>query len=167
MVINLPCSTQRRDDTPLPTRKAGAKGYRPPCSTATQTLPKYRAPRRVPKKPPLLLKIWQVFLSCTAQKQAAGPMKSKTTFQSVLDTFRKYALSERDKGDKFERLMQAYLQTDPYYAELFSHVWLWNDFPARRRVRQPALYFGCAAERDLRLSVETVEVVRGLPGLNL
>ncbi len=32
-------------------------------------------------------------------------MKSKTTFQSVLDTFRKYALSERDKGDKFERLM--------------------------------------------------------------
>jgi hypothetical protein len=26
-------------------------------------------------------------------------MKSKTTFQSVLDTFRKYAVSERDKGD--------------------------------------------------------------------
>jgi predicted helicase len=59
-------------------------------------------------------------------------MKSETSFQSILDSFRKYALSERDKGDKFERLMQAYLQTDPYYAELFTHVWLWNEFPARR-----------------------------------
>ncbi len=53
-------------------------------------------------------------------------------FQTVLDKFRKYAFSERDKGDKFERLMQAYLQTDPQYADLFKHVWLWNDFPARK-----------------------------------
>lgn len=59
-------------------------------------------------------------------------MKSTTTFQSILDTFRKYALSERDKGDKFERLVQAYLQTDPRYADLFTDVWLWNDFFARR-----------------------------------
>lgn len=59
-------------------------------------------------------------------------MKSTTTFQSVLDSFRKYALSERDKGDKFERLVQAYLQTDPRYADLFTDVWLWNDFFARR-----------------------------------
>lgn len=28
--------------------------------------------------------------------------------------------------------MQAYLQTDPRYADLFTNVWLWNDFPARR-----------------------------------
>lgn len=59
-------------------------------------------------------------------------MKSITTFQSVLDSFRKYAVSERDKGDKFERLVQAYLQTDPRYADLFTDVWLWNDFFARR-----------------------------------
>ncbi len=52
-------------------------------------------------------------------------------FQFVLSQFRKYALSERDKGDKFERLMQAYLQTDPRYAALFKNVWLWNEFPAR------------------------------------
>ena len=29
------------------------------------------------------------------------------TFQKILDKFRKSAYSERDKGDKFERLMQA------------------------------------------------------------
>lgn len=28
--------------------------------------------------------------------------------------------------------MQAYLRTDPRYADLFTNVWLWNDFPARR-----------------------------------
>ena len=50
------------------------------------------------------------------------------TFKNILDKFRKYAFSERDKGDKFEKLMQAYLQTDPKYATFFSKVWLWNEF---------------------------------------
>jgi len=52
----------------------------------------------------------------------------KTTFQTILTSFRKLAYSERDKGDKFERLMQAYLQTDPKYAYLFKNVWLWSEF---------------------------------------
>lgn len=55
-----------------------------------------------------------------------------TIFQTILTSFRKYSFSERDKGDKFERLMHAYLQTDPKYAFQFSNVWLWNDFPARK-----------------------------------
>ena len=54
------------------------------------------------------------------------------TFKNILDKFRKYAFSERDKGDKFEKLMQAYLQTDPKYATFFSKVWLWNEFPFRK-----------------------------------
>jgi len=54
------------------------------------------------------------------------------TFQKILDNYRKYSFSERDKGDRFERLMQAYLQTDPKYAFLFKRVWLWNDFPGRK-----------------------------------
>ena len=41
-------------------------------------------------------------------------------------------ISERDKGDRFERLMQAYLKTDPKYAYKFKNVWLWNEFPARK-----------------------------------
>lgn len=35
------------------------------------------------------------------------------TFKNILDKFRKYALSEKDKGDKFEKLMQVYLQQTP------------------------------------------------------
>ncbi|MBL7808446.1 MAG: DEAD/DEAH box helicase [Saprospiraceae bacterium] len=57
---------------------------------------------------------------------------NQSPFHTLLSQFRKSALSERDKGDKFERLMQAYLQTDPRYADLFTNVWLWNEFPARQ-----------------------------------
>ena len=64
--------------------------------------------------------------------QQTSNMKNQTPFQKILSKFRKYATSERDKGDKFERLIQAYLQTDPIYAPQFRNVWLWNDFPGRK-----------------------------------
>lgn len=53
------------------------------------------------------------------------------SFQQILDKYRRISFSERDKGDRFERLMQAYLQTDPQYAAQFKKVWLWNEFPGR------------------------------------
>ena len=52
-------------------------------------------------------------------------------FQKILDKYRKISFSERDKGDRFERLMKAYLLTDPKYANQFKKVWLWNEFPAK------------------------------------
>ncbi|MBX7203929.1 MAG: DEAD/DEAH box helicase family protein [Bacteroidia bacterium] len=52
-------------------------------------------------------------------------------FDRILEKYRKIAFNERDKGDRFERLMQAYLQTDPQYAFRFKHVWLWNEFPGK------------------------------------
>ncbi|MBI5964676.1 MAG: DEAD/DEAH box helicase [Chloroflexi bacterium] len=53
------------------------------------------------------------------------------SFQTILDKYRKFSFSERDKGDRFERLMQAYLQTDPKYAYKFKKVWLWTEFSGR------------------------------------
>jgi predicted helicase len=52
-------------------------------------------------------------------------------FRKILKQYRDKAFSERDKGDRFERLMQAYLQTDPKYAYQFKHVWMWNNFPCK------------------------------------
>lgn len=52
-------------------------------------------------------------------------------FHEILAAYRKESFSERDKGDRFERLMQAYLKTDPQYAYRFKNVWLWNEFSAR------------------------------------
>jgi predicted helicase len=54
------------------------------------------------------------------------------TFQTLLTKYRKNSFSERDKGDRFERLMQAYLKTDPQYACRFKNIWLWNEFPGRK-----------------------------------
>ncbi|MCU0427576.1 MAG: DEAD/DEAH box helicase family protein [Candidatus Kapabacteria bacterium] len=53
------------------------------------------------------------------------------TFNSILEIYRTEAFSERDKGDRFERLMCLYLQTDPLYAVQFRHVWLWSEFFAK------------------------------------
>ena len=52
-------------------------------------------------------------------------------FEQVLEKYRKIAFSQRDKGNRFERLMQAYLKTDPRYTSELKEVWLWNEFPYR------------------------------------
>ncbi len=54
------------------------------------------------------------------------------TFQEILSDIRKKAFTERDKGARFERLMRAYLLTDPLYATTLKTVWLWSDFPFRK-----------------------------------
>ncbi|GLJ95697.1 DEAD/DEAH box helicase [Microbacterium dextranolyticum] len=41
------------------------------------------------------------------------------------------AFDEYDKGAHFERLMQAFLRTEPQYAELYDEVWRWSEYPER------------------------------------
>lgn len=53
------------------------------------------------------------------------------TFTKILNKFRKESFSERDKGYRFERLMQAYLKTTTIYANVFEDVWLWSEFQYR------------------------------------
>src|SRR4051794_10801582 len=54
-----------------------------------------------------------------------------TTIYEVLGELRSNALDERDKGDKFERLIKAYLLNDPEWSARFSDVWLWSEWPGR------------------------------------
>ena len=53
------------------------------------------------------------------------------TFNDVLAKYRTISFSERDKGTRFERLMRAYLLTDPKYTSMLNSVWLWENFFAR------------------------------------
>ena len=55
-------------------------------------------------------------------------------FQDLLAKYRAISFSERDKGDRFERLMQAFLQTVPWYEGKFQHVWLWREFPYKENL---------------------------------
>ncbi|MGB0836718.1 MAG: hypothetical protein ACPGRE_01355 [Flavobacteriaceae bacterium] len=33
---------------------------------------------------------------------------------------------------RFERLIQAYLQTDPAYTDTLKYVWMWDEFPGNK-----------------------------------
>ena len=56
-------------------------------------------------------------------------MNVNSLFDRIIGEYRDNSISQRDKGDKFERLMQAYLLTKPVYKSLLADVWLWADFP--------------------------------------
>jgi predicted helicase len=55
---------------------------------------------------------------------------TSVSFSNILRKYRRISFSERDKGDRFERLIQAYLYTDPKYTNL-KKIWLWSEFPYR------------------------------------
>lgn len=54
-----------------------------------------------------------------------------TSIYEVLDELRVQSTSETDKGSKLEQLMARFLRTDPVYAEQFSEVNLWQEWPGR------------------------------------
>ena len=53
------------------------------------------------------------------------------SIHDVLDKLRETALDERDKGDRFERLVLNLLRTKPEWVNRFSEVWLWSEWPGR------------------------------------
>jgi predicted helicase len=52
-----------------------------------------------------------------------------SALQDLLDHYRANSKSERDKGDKFERLTKFFLENDSRFSDRFSDVWIWNNFP--------------------------------------
>lgn len=56
------------------------------------------------------------------------------TIDELLDDYRLLDISERERGEKFERLMKNFLLTYPAYRGKFSNVWLWNEFPFREEL---------------------------------
>lgn len=55
-----------------------------------------------------------------------------SAFQAILEKYRKFAFSQKDKGFRFELLMQRFLTSDPKYSSIIKQVWLWNEFPYRK-----------------------------------
>ncbi|GAA1625265.1 DEAD/DEAH box helicase [Catellatospora bangladeshensis] len=54
-----------------------------------------------------------------------------TSIHDILHELQVTSTDERDKGDKFERLIAAYLRMDTAWSDRFSNVWLWADWPGR------------------------------------
>lgn len=55
-----------------------------------------------------------------------------SAFSDLLESFRANALTEREKGNNFESLVKLYLQKEPLYEDLYSHVWLWSEWRIHR-----------------------------------
>jgi predicted helicase len=53
-----------------------------------------------------------------------------TVLHEILDSFRQTAKTEREKGNYFENLAKLSSLTEPKFADLYSHVWLWEDWRA-------------------------------------
>ena len=54
-----------------------------------------------------------------------------TSIHDVLREIRLKAMTEKEKGTDFERLMKLWFKTDPRYSNL-EKVWLWEEFPGRK-----------------------------------
>lgn len=67
-----------------------------------------------------------------ASQQTTPPRPNMNNIYDILSHFREKSFTEKEKGTQFERLMRAWLRTDPRFADRFEHVWLWEDFPARQ-----------------------------------
>lgn len=73
-------------------------------------------------------------MSTTPNSSANKTNGKKTifTFDDILEKYRTYSFSQRDKGTRFERLMKNFLSTYQRYAGKFQNIWLWNEFPGRK-----------------------------------
>jgi predicted helicase len=91
--------------------------------------------RRQVKQPtldaPRLERCRDRFLISVGAFRMPGP---DITIHTILDQFRAAARSNRDLGDRFERLICRYLELDPLYADRFSKIWMWNDWPLKGSV---------------------------------
>ena len=67
-----------------------------------------------------------------ASQPPPPPRPNMNNIYDILSHFREKSFTEKEKGTQFERLMRAWLRTDPRFADRFEHVWLWEDFPARQ-----------------------------------
>lgn len=70
-----------------------------------------------------------------------------TTIHTILDQMKKDVWSQREVGNRFERLIKAYLLKDPLYQDKFSDVWLWGEWPETTKHQDTGIDL-VAKERD-------------------
>ncbi len=55
-----------------------------------------------------------------------------SALQSILEAFRAASKSEREKGNYFENLAKLYFTHEPKFADLYSRVWVWEEWREER-----------------------------------
>lgn len=67
----------------------------------------------------------------SAMDQGDPGSESRVGFDEVLDRLWLSELSRQEQGRRFERLAKRFLEVEPKFADQFSEVWLWNEWPGR------------------------------------
>ncbi len=57
---------------------------------------------------------------------------NKLSIGTLLTAIRESSTSEKEKGDKFEKLMLSFFRIEPTYKAQFKSVWLWSDWPGNK-----------------------------------
>lgn len=70
------------------------------------------------------------------------------TINDILQDIRLKALTEKQKGTDFERIMKRFFLSDPRYANL-TKVWLWEEFPGRKDFGGKDLGIDLVAKTDI------------------
>ena len=52
-------------------------------------------------------------------------------FKEAIAKIRKESLSNRERGDCFEKIAKTFFQQDPHFKDLFAKVWQWHEWPDR------------------------------------
>ena len=85
--------------------------------------------------------------------------KPPITLAAILDQFREDKRTNRDLGDRFERLMVRFFELDPIYADRFSEVWMWNDWPKKGSVGDVGIDLVAEEARDGRILRDPVQIL--------
>ena len=119
-----PAETSQQAKTTKRLPKKQSKPHNKPAEASQQAQTTKSLPKKQSKpKPP------QTCRSITPHHPTTPKMNN---IYDILSHFREKSFTEKEKGTQFERLMRAWLHTDPRFADRFEHVWLWEDFPARQ-----------------------------------
>ena len=119
-----PAETSQQAKTTKRLPKKQSKPHNKPAEASQQAQTTKSLPKKQSKpKPP------QTCRSITPHHPTTPKMNN---IYDILSHFREKSFTEKEKGTQFERLVRAWLRTDPRFADRFEHVWLWEDFPARQ-----------------------------------
>ncbi len=55
----------------------------------------------------------------------------------VIARIREEASTNKERGECFEKIVKVFLKKDPRYREMFSDVWMWDEWPDRKEPGRP------------------------------
>ena len=93
----------------------------------TRSKPPYMGARQVMST----LGMEPLFVVDDKDNEAFSGLLSGSGFRGVVSRIDEVSENTQEKGDLFEKVVQAFVRQDKARSERFSHVWRWSEWPGR------------------------------------